>query len=92
VTVLAQEGGVDDDAVNGSLEVGREVEGLGKVVKDKLGEDAEAVVVLEEDDILGLRLVLLRIRVLTHAFSYDARGGRGAEGRLSINGVIPKDS
>ena len=56
LAVLAQERRVDDDAVAGALELGRQLQRLGKVVVDKLGEDGEAVVVLEEHH-FGLGLV-----------------------------------
>jgi hypothetical protein len=56
LAVLAQERRVDNNAVAGALELGRQLQRLGKVVVDKLGEDGEAVVMLEEHHV-GLGLV-----------------------------------
>lgn len=81
LAVLAQKGRVDNDPVEGALQVGGELERLGEIVKDKLvGEDGETVVVLEKGQ-LGLGPAHARPGVrVEDVLELDKDGGGGDDG------------
>lgn len=79
LAILAQKGRVDNDAVKGALEGCGKLERLGEIVKDEfVGEDGEAVVVLEQGQ-LGLGLVGVGVTV-QEVLELDEDGGGGDDG------------
>lgn len=70
LAILAEERRVANDSVEGAFQLGRQSDGLGKVVPYELFEHGESFVVLEE---LELRLALVLARSLFALVSDEYR-------------------
>lgn len=74
LAVIVEERRVDDDTIQGPLELSWELQGLLVVIKDKLGEDVETIVVLKQHQLRPIFDGLLSHNVLE-----SNKGARGRE-------------